>query len=69
MIFNLYFVVFTVEHLKLNVMNKEAIYYKKTKVLFLFITRNTAEYVNCDNAKYAKIKIQKTGIDQKLIIW
>lgn len=45
---------------------REALFHKKNKAIFLFVSKNTAEWVYCPSLLIAKEKIKKTGIEQKL---
>ena len=47
---------------------REAIFHKKNKSLYIFDSKNTAELVYCPNVIVARVKIKKTGIEQKLKI-
>jgi hypothetical protein len=47
---------------------REAIFHKKSKSLYIFDSKNTAEWVNCPNVTVARAKIKKTRIEQKLKI-
>ena len=47
---------------------RQAIFHKKHKALFIFDSKNTAEWIYCANLMSAKEKIKKTGIEQTLKI-
>lgn len=45
-----------------------AIYYKKTRVLYIWYSRNTSGYVDCSNVAKARNLIEMVGCQQKLTI-